>query len=304
MSAILSVRGLEKTFGSVIAARDISLDVPCQQSVGIIGANGAGKTTFVNMITGYLRPSKGSIRFEDRDITGLPSRAITRLGIARSFQVAQVFPSLTVHENVGAAVAVARTRPSLLKCALTPLTSAPALAEAEELVTLFQLGDYREARAATLPQGVRKLLDIAMALVGAPRVLLLDEPTSGISIEEKFAVMDVIMTALASRRTTVLFVEHDMEIVARFRQRRALELSGGQQKMVALARALMAGTRILLLDEPFEGVAPALARRLGEVLASLKSERVSVLIAESNESHVADLLARAFRIERGSVTAV
>jgi branched-chain amino acid transport system ATP-binding protein len=219
MSAILSVRGLEKTFGSVVAARDITLDVPRQQSIGIIGANGAGKTTFVNMITGYLRPSKGSILFEDRDITGLPSRAITRLGIARSFQVAQVFPSLTVDENVAAAVAVARTRASLLMSAITPLASAPATAESEELITLFQLGDYRNVRAATLPQGVRKLLDIAMALVGAPRVLLLDEPTSGISIEEKFAVMELIMTALASRRTTVLFVEHDMEIVARYAER-------------------------------------------------------------------------------------
>jgi branched-chain amino acid transport system ATP-binding protein len=93
-----------------------------------------------------------------------------------------------------------------------------------------------------------------------------------------------------------------MPEVANFRDRRALALSGGQQKMVALARALMAGTRILLLDEPFEGLAPALARRLGEVLANLKSEKVSVLIAESNEMHVADLLVRAFRIERGAVT--
>jgi branched-chain amino acid transport system ATP-binding protein len=95
-----------------------------------------------------------------------------------------------------------------------------------------------------------------------------------------------------------------MPEVERFRARRALELSGGQQKMVALARALMAGTRILLLDEPFEGLAPALARRLGEVLANLKSERVSVLIADSNEQHVTDLLARAFRIERGAVSRV
>lgn len=95
-----------------------------------------------------------------------------------------------------------------------------------------------------------------------------------------------------------------MPEVARFRDRRAVELSGGQQKMVALARAMMAGTRILILDEPFEGLAPALARRLGEVLANLKSEGVSVLISESNEVHVADLLARAYRIERGSVSPV
>ncbi len=94
-----------------------------------------------------------------------------------------------------------------------------------------------------------------------------------------------------------------MPELTRFARRRALDLSGGQQKMVALARALMAGTRILLLDEPFEGLAPALARRLGEVLANLKSEGVSVLIAESNEVHVLDLLARAYRIERGTVAA-
>jgi len=95
-----------------------------------------------------------------------------------------------------------------------------------------------------------------------------------------------------------------MPEVPKFRDRRGMELSGGQQKMVALARALMAGRRMLLLDEPFEGLAPALARRLGEVLADLKAERVSVLIAESNEIHVGDLLARAYRIERGSVATV
>jgi branched-chain amino acid transport system ATP-binding protein len=219
MNAILSVRDLEKTFGSIVAARDITLDVPPQQVVGVIGANGAGKTTFINMITGHLRPTKGSIRFEDRDITGLPSRDITRLGISRSFQVAQIFPSLTVSENMCAAAAIARGPDGMLARALVPLRSRATLEEADAAIELFGIGSWRDARSATLPQGVRKLLDIAMATVGAPRVLLLDEPTSGISIEEKFGVMDVVMSALKSRKITVLFVEHDMEIVGRFAER-------------------------------------------------------------------------------------
>jgi branched-chain amino acid transport system ATP-binding protein len=219
MTAILSVRDLEKTFGSIVAARDITLDVPPQQIVGVIGANGAGKTTFINMITGHLRPTRGGIRFENRDITGRPSREITRLGISRSFQVAQIFPSLTVFENMCAAAAIARGPGGMLKRALTPLRSRETLEEADAAIELFRIAPYRHVRSATLPQGVRKLLDIAMATVGAPRVLLLDEPTSGISVEEKFGVMDVVMSALKSRRMTVLFVEHDMEIVSRFAER-------------------------------------------------------------------------------------
>jgi branched-chain amino acid transport system ATP-binding protein len=220
MSApILSVRDLGKRFGSVIAARDISVSLPAQQTVGVIGSNGAGKTTFINMITGHLRPTQGTIHFEARDITGLPSRAIKAMGISRSFQVAQIFPSLTVFDNICVAAAIGHAPKHVIGHACTPLRSREAVAEAETLLELFEIGRYRDTLAATLPQGVRKLLDIGMAVAGSPRLLLLDEPTSGISIEEKFDLMQVVMSALRNRKITVLFVEHDMEIVERFAER-------------------------------------------------------------------------------------
>jgi branched-chain amino acid transport system ATP-binding protein len=218
-SPILAVRDLEKTFGSLVAARDISVSIPAEQTVGVIGANGAGKTTFINMITGHLKPTKGAILFEDKDITGKPSREITRLGISRSFQVAQIFPTMSVFDNMCIAAAIARRKGGLLGNVTTPLHSPAAIAEAEATIELFQIGRYRDVAASTLPQGVRKLLDIGMAVVGWPRLLLLDEPTSGISIEEKFDLMQVVMSALKTRKITVLFVEHDMEIVGRFADR-------------------------------------------------------------------------------------
>ena len=219
MSAILEVRDLEKTFGQLVAARDINVSVPALETVGVIGANGAGKTTFINMITGHLTPSKGSIWFEGGEITGKPSRDITRLGISRSFQVAQIFPSLTVFENMCIAAAIARGDGGVIANIATAVKSAAATAEAEATIDLFQISRYRGVAANALPQGVRKLLDIGMAVVGGPRLLLLDEPTSGISIEEKFDLMNVVMSALKSRHITVLFVEHDMEIVAKFADR-------------------------------------------------------------------------------------
>jgi branched-chain amino acid transport system ATP-binding protein len=216
---ILDVRDLERTFGSVVAARHISLVVPTRQTVGIIGSNGAGKTTFVNMITGYLRPSKGQILFEGRDITGLPSRQIMKLGLSRSFQVPQVFASLTVFENMCIALGLAEGRRGILGRALRPLRTPAILVRAEETLTQFKISGYRNALVGKIPQGIRKLLDIAMATVGKPRLVLLDEPTSGISIEEKFGLMDIIMSALKERDMTVLFVEHDMEIVRRYADR-------------------------------------------------------------------------------------
>jgi branched-chain amino acid transport system ATP-binding protein len=216
---ILEVRDLERTFGSVVAARDITIAIPRHEIVGIIGTNGAGKTTFVNMITGYLRPSKGHILFEGGEITGLPSRHIMKLGLSRSFQVPQVFASLSVMENMCVALGLAEGKHGLMARTLRPLRTPQVIARAEETLALFQITDYRDALVGKIPQGIRKLLDIAMATVGQPRLVMLDEPTSGISIEEKFGLMDIIMAALKTRDITVLFVEHDMEIVRRYADR-------------------------------------------------------------------------------------
>jgi branched-chain amino acid transport system ATP-binding protein len=125
----------------------------------------------------------------------------------------------------------------------------------------------------------------------------------GFTVEENI-LLPTWTTAIAGKDERLKWIFSIMPEIAAFRARRSLELSGGQQKMVALARALMAGSRLLLLDEPFEGLAPALVRRLGEVMASLKGQGLSILIAESNEGQVSDLLSRAFRIERGTVTPV
>ncbi len=214
--SLLAVRDLNKSFGSVIAARDITVTVAEGEIVGIIGANGAGKTTFVNMVTGYLKPTSGTIAFDGRDITTWRPREVIAAGISRSFQVPQVFATATVFDNLMIACGVADGARFPLWRALHSDTTLEA---AEALIARFSLGQWRNQPAQLLPQGVRKLLDIAMALVRRPRLLLLDEPTSGISVEEKFAIMDLIMEALRREGVTVMFIEHDMEIVGRYAAR-------------------------------------------------------------------------------------
>jgi len=210
---ILDVRNLHKNFGAVTAASNINVSFAPGETVGIIGANGAGKTTFVNMITGYLKPTRGAILYRSREITGMAPRSIARLGICRSFQVSQVFVSLSVIENLLTAVAIAES-PGLGM--LRPLRRPELISRAEQIMERYRIAQYRDQLASDLSQGARKLLDIAMAVAGRPKVLLLDEPTSGISTEEKQPLMNVVMDALKQDELTVLFVEHDMEIVERY----------------------------------------------------------------------------------------
>jgi len=221
VAAILDAQGLHKSFGAVTAADGISAAIERDSVVGLIGTNGAGKTTFINMITGYLKPDRGRIHYEGRDITELAPRDITRLGICRSFQIPQLYASLTAFENMMVGVGVvlrnaglggffSRGRP------LVPGHSVPPEDAAERILERFGLAEYRNKNAQVLPGGVRKLLDIALTMVAKPRILLLDEPTSGVSAEEKFAIMEMIMKAVRAEGATVLFVEHDMEVVSRF----------------------------------------------------------------------------------------
>ena len=213
MANVLTVRDLEKNFGGVVAAHNINVDIDDGETIGIIGANGAGKTTFVNMVTGYLPPTSGRIDFMGRSLLGLKPRDVTKLGLCRSFQVAQVFLSETVFDNMLMAYGIAERSGFGL---LTPIDTEERAARVDEQLRRYQISDYRNAAASALPQGVRKLLDIAMATVRDPKLIMLDEPTSGISVEEKFGLMDIIMQALRDADTTVLFIEHDMEIVERY----------------------------------------------------------------------------------------
>ena len=215
-AALLHAQGLHKRFGAVVAADALDIRIQAGERVSLIGSNGAGKTTFVNMITGYLKPDSGQIALAGRDITALHPRAITRLGVARSFQIPQLFAELSVLDNMLVANACHDQRLSLWQSAHRPT----AVDRAMDLLARFGLAEHRARRVAELPGGVRKLLDIAMALTARPRLLLLDEPTSGVSADEKFPMMDTLLTALQGETdTTLLFVEHDMDIVLRHASR-------------------------------------------------------------------------------------
>jgi len=213
---ILVAEGLEKRFGGVTAARDISISLYPGETLAVIGSNGAGKTTFVNMVTGYLTPSAGTIHFKGQDITGMSPRKTARIGIRRSFQISQVFPQLTVLENVMISdIAALDGKGGMFAPAITDERMHAARAN----LARFGLEGFAENVVSTLPQGVKKQLDIAMAAVEDPAVILLDEPTSGVSVDEKIGMMDSVITPLKGEDATVLFIEHDMDIVSRFASR-------------------------------------------------------------------------------------
>lgn len=236
MSAALSVRAVTRRFGGYTALKDVTVDIEAGGITAIIGPNGAGKSTLFNVLCGALRPSSGRVFLAGEDVTGLPQHRYARLGIAKSFQITSLFPSLSVLENVRIAVQARFGRLDLW----TPRERRTEFVDRAR-AALSQVGlSEREARpAGTLAHGQQRSLEIAIALAADPRVLLLDEPTAGMSPEESFGMMGLI-EALGAERTVVL-VEHKMKLVMRV-CRRIVVLHHGE----VLAR----GTAEEIRDDP------------------------------------------------------
>ncbi|MGD9837032.1 MAG: ABC transporter ATP-binding protein [Afipia sp.] len=213
--AILQARDLHVGFNGVKAADGVSLDIYAGEFLAVIGPNGSGKTTLLNLCTGYVRPASGSVHLAGKDITRLTPRAIARLGVARAFQIPQLFSDQRVIENMMLALAAKDG----LWTVVRPLETESRSREAKALLELVGLADDSNRVSSTLPEGHRKLLDIAIALALKPRLVLLDEPTSGVSSLERFPLMEALMGALRQRQMTALFVEHDMDVVARYANR-------------------------------------------------------------------------------------
>jgi branched-chain amino acid transport system ATP-binding protein len=221
-NVLLSARGLKIRFGGVIAADGIDLDVFEGENLAIIGPNGAGKTTFLNMATGYLRPQGGSVHFMGQDITALPPRTIVKMGVARAFQIPQLFLDQSVIENMMIAASAQAGNYSPVR----HLLDHPARAQMMELLDLVGVKSAAERLAGELSEGQRKLVDIALALALKPKVLLMDEPTSGVASGEKLGIMDILVAALKVKQVSSVFVEHDMDMVERYAHRVAVWSAG------------------------------------------------------------------------------
>ena len=213
---LLKVKNLNKKFGSVVAAKNINFSMNKKEVIGVIGSNGAGKTTFCNMITGYIKADTGKILFDGDDITGFNVQQIKNKGIHRSFQIPQVFDNLGVLENIIITELVSKNKQNnFIEEAYNKLNYDNALL----LLKNFSLENFSDKLVKELPQGARKVLDIILAIIGNPQIILLDEPTSGISTDEKNIVMNNIINSIKKLNISVLFIEHDMEIVEKFSDR-------------------------------------------------------------------------------------
>jgi len=212
---ILEIHNLNKAFGGLFATKDVDFELKQGTKEAIIGPNGAGKSTFFALVSGYHRPDAGTIHFDGKEITGHKPHEIARLGISRAFQVSNIFPRLTVEENVRSAVQ-ARSGKAF---DLFSRADMMGLERTEEILSLCNLIQKRSGLAGELSQGDKKRLELALALAGQPKLLLLDEPTAGMSSEETKETMDLVDRLNSKFGLTILFSEHDMSVVFSHAQR-------------------------------------------------------------------------------------
>jgi branched-chain amino acid transport system ATP-binding protein len=208
---LLEVDGVTKAFGHFIAVNDVSLALGEGEVTALIGPNGAGKTTFYNIVSGRLKPTKGTVRFRGRDISGLPPHRISRLGISRSFQITNIFNELTVLENV--AVALVSRHDRGLKLWKVAKRDREIAEQGMELLSRLGLDPLASSRAGTISYGDKRLLELAIVLATEPRLVLLDEPTAGMTPEETHGVVRLIRSLAEAGPYTFFITEHDMEVV-------------------------------------------------------------------------------------------
>ena len=220
---MLEVTALSKTLGGFKAVNNAHLTVHQGEIVAVIGPNGAGKTTLFNLITGMIKPDSGQVVFKNEDITGLPPHEICRRHISRSFQIVNVFPRLTAFENVQISLLARDMKTWNL---FTPAARL-AIPETEEILASVGLLKNRNRTTALLSHGDRKVLEIAMALAGNPELLILDEPTAGMAAADTERCIELIKMLSQTRGLTILFCEHDMEIVFGMAHRIMVMVRGG-----------------------------------------------------------------------------
>ena len=218
MTALIETLGIRKAYGDFVALDAVSLSISDGELVSIVGPNGAGKTTLVNVLTGLLKPTSGVVRFKGQDIAGIGPVALAKRGMARAFQLVHIFPALTVAETIAVAV-VSQSGKSLQLFA--SLKRDAAVAErVREVAAIFGLEGKLDSEARLLSQGEKKLLDIASAFALSPEVILLDEPTSGVSTSDKHGMMrSVVDAAKRAGVKAIILVEHDMDLVAEYSSR-------------------------------------------------------------------------------------
>jgi len=214
---MLTVDSLKKYFGFVRAVDDINLEIREGEIVSIIGTNGAGKTTLVNLISGYLKPDGGRILFFDKDITYASPYVRIKLGVGRSFQLIQLFGNCSVLDNVRTALF---SKYGMIRRALLPADRYSSVTdEAMKILYNFNMADKKDLTPTGLSEGDLKILDIAIAFALKSKLLLLDEPTSGVATSDKFKVMDSIVSAIKREGVSTLIIEHDMDIVSGYSDR-------------------------------------------------------------------------------------